>query len=534
MSFRTVSDSASSYRSVGLPTMHGNTARGKLSPANPHLTNPVPLSHTTTFSRATSMVAAIASRPEPTVLVRSPRAGDGGGEGASFVVVSKIWKSWHWIPGWRETRNIALSPLTPILARIMPESLARRDPCRAGSPARFLGFVALMLFGLLSVRQMAETSGASRVPSRRDVLSPTDDDAGRGRLLDVDAATRPRVDPGSPPPASPPPLDDAAWTRRWEKTFGESEMGVGPRDDDDDRPAEAAEPTAEPSSASATPPPPPRLSRPHPERRVPAIGGGYHVETGHIVDDEGQVIGHSHGAEPRQHLDDPDVTTVVELNADGSTTTTTKDSKRSVESSNALVPESSNALVPESSNALVPESSNALVPESTALVAESTQSTALAALPPSPPAPPPHAPPAPSAGSSTGISVPGVGEVVPLRGVDASCRGEASLDLDGPAVRWGMDHRVASAGECCEACKAHAREHADEPPERRCNSWVFCPEPACWAPDIWNHTLGECWLKVQEDPDRPKVNFRGAYPPEFRAHHSTAPTHVAWQAGVIA
>lgn len=29
--------------------MHGKTARGKLSPANPHLTNPVPLSHTTTL-----------------------------------------------------------------------------------------------------------------------------------------------------------------------------------------------------------------------------------------------------------------------------------------------------------------------------------------------------------------------------------------------------------------------------------------------------------------------------------------------------
>lgn len=391
----------------------------------------------------------------------------------------------------------------------MPESLARRDPCRPGSPARFLGFVGLMLFGLLSVRQMAETSGARRVPSRRDVVSPADDDAGRGRLLNVDAAPRPRVDPGSPPPASPPPLDDAAWTRRWEKTFGESEMGVGPRDDDGDRPGETAEPTAEPSFASATPPPPPRLPRPHPERRVPAIGGGYHVETGHIVDDEGEIIGHSHGAEPRPHLDDPDVTTVIELNADGSTTTTTKDPERSV--------------------------------ESTALVPKSTQSTALAALPPSPPSPPPTSPPEPSAsasdaatGSSTGVSVPGVGEVVPLRDVDASCRGEASLDLDGPAVKWGMDHRVASAAECCEACKAHAREHADEPPERRCNSWVFCPEPACWAPDIWNHTLGECWLKVQEDPERPKVNFRGAYPPEFRAHHSTAPTHVAWQAGVIA
>jgi hypothetical protein len=41
------------------------------------------------------------------------------------------------------------------------------------------------------------------------------------------------------------------------------------------------------------------------------------------------------------------------------------------------------------------------------------------------------------------------------------------------------------------------------------------------------YTLGECWLKVQEDPRDPKVNFRGGYTADFRAHHSTAPPHVA-------
>lgn len=35
---------------MGRPIMQGNVARGKLSPAKPHFTKPVPLSHTTTLS----------------------------------------------------------------------------------------------------------------------------------------------------------------------------------------------------------------------------------------------------------------------------------------------------------------------------------------------------------------------------------------------------------------------------------------------------------------------------------------------------
>ena len=128
----------------------------------------------------------------------------------------------------------------------------------------------------------------------------------------------------------------------------------------------------------------------------------------------------------------------------------------------------------------------------------------------------------------------GVNESVRLEEVDESCHGEASLDIDGPAVAWGLDHKVSSAQECCDRCKAQARG-AREKGEgaRACNSWVFCPLPECWSPDIWNHTSGECWLKTQDDALNPKINFRGAYPPEFRREHSTSPAHVPWQAGVL-
>ena len=128
----------------------------------------------------------------------------------------------------------------------------------------------------------------------------------------------------------------------------------------------------------------------------------------------------------------------------------------------------------------------------------------------------------------------GVNESVRLEEVDESCHGEASLDIDGPAVVWGLDHLLSSAQECCDRCKAQARD-AREKGEgaRACNSWVFCPLPECWSPDIWNHTLGECWLKTQDDARNPKINFRGAYPPAFRREHSTSPAHVPWQAGVL-
>ncbi|KAK3285903.1 hypothetical protein CYMTET_6515 [Cymbomonas tetramitiformis] len=127
-------------------------------------------------------------------------------------------------------------------------------------------------------------------------------------------------------------------------------------------------------------------------------------------------------------------------------------------------------------------------------------------------------------------SVPAVAPEVVAAEMDPTCHAVANLDLDGPAVSWGSSFKKNSAAECCEACKRH-KKTANQP--GNCNSWVWCPEPECWSPDIWNHTYGECWLKVQQDPQNPKVNFEGAYPSEFRKEHKTAPEMVAWMAGTI-
>ena len=45
-----------------------------------------------------------------------------------------------------------------------------------------------------------------------------------------------------------------------------------------------------------------------------------------------------------------------------------------------------------------------------------------------------------------------------LAHLDASCHAEDALDLDGPAVSWGLDFKVADAAACCEACKASEKE----------------------------------------------------------------------------
>ena len=112
-----------------------------------------------------------------------------------------------------------------------------------------------------------------------------------------------------------------------------------------------------------------------------------------------------------------------------------------------------------------------------------------------------------------------------LHGADASCHAETHLDLDGPALSWGLDFKVETAQACCDACKAKHDEG--------CNSWVWCPEELCWSPDIWNHSRHECWLKKQADANNPVVNHRGAYSAAFRAEHKTAPAKVPWTAGVL-
>ncbi|PUZ43327.1 hypothetical protein GQ55_9G652500 [Panicum hallii var. hallii] len=82
------------------------------------------------------------------------------------------------------------------------------------------------------------------------------------------------------------------------------------------------------------------------------------------------------------------------------------------------------------------------------------------------------------------------------------CRGIQGLELWGPAVKWGSNHRLPSAAACCASCKAmcpHAEDGAC-----RCNSWVFCgDERRC------KDRLGECWLKKQKDVMAPAVIARG-------------------------
>ena len=108
------------------------------------------------------------------------------------------------------------------------------------------------------------------------------------------------------------------------------------------------------------------------------------------------------------------------------------------------------------------------------------------------------------------------------------CGTELHADYDGTrAWNWGLnkDQHVESAADCCAKCKAHAQ----------CNSWVFCPEPVCYAPDAHKHTLGECWLKQQRESSAPSVNMRGHYTAKYRARagHHRAPAMVHWISGTV-
>mmetsp|Transcript_22294 Transcript_22294/g.48660 ORF Transcript_22294/g.48660 Transcript_22294/m.48660 type:complete len:266 (+) Transcript_22294:270-1067(+) len=116
------------------------------------------------------------------------------------------------------------------------------------------------------------------------------------------------------------------------------------------------------------------------------------------------------------------------------------------------------------------------------------------------------------------------------------CGEEPHSDTGGHAVVFGIDHRAASAQDCCDRCVEHAKKHAAS--GKPCTSWVFCPLPVCWGLDTgWNHTYGECWLKWQADPAHPLYGQRGAYSEEYRKKHrfvrSGPPTHVPWTGGII-
>lgn len=124
--------------------------------------------------------------------------------------------------------------------------------------------------------------------------------------------------------------------------------------------------------------------------------------------------------------------------------------------------------------------------------------------------------------------------------LDARChaREHTGYAGDGAAV-WGLSFKLKDAGECCDACKAHAavcgspdgagKSWWPERPEMKCGRdvkkactiWTFCPVDRCFAFDIHKHGFGECWLKYQgDDPPytRPKDPHFGhqTYPEVMR------------------
>ena len=323
-----------------------------------------------------------------------------------------------------------------------------------------LGFVFGVLFTLLVVREVASLAGAGEGNDARFVEIPLEEPASsdgsralKERAPGALAWETGRV-PSSPPP--PDPRGVAAATEREEneeEAEAEAPASREPAKEDDEN--ETDRPAAKKKShraASASP--------------LPAIGGGFHVASGHVLDAHGEVMGAS----------------AVSANDTESAATTNV----SFAPANPLLAPNKDARDESATNATYATNETRLKTKTVFAPDEETTSVAAGGL---------------------------------LAHLDASCHAEDALDLDGPAVSWGLDFKVADAAACCEACKASEKE-------KGCNSWVFCPVDECWAPDIWNHTRGECWLKTQEDPRNPVVNFRGDYPAAFREQHTTAPPRV--------
>ena len=107
-----------------------------------------------------------------------------------------------------------------------------------------------------------------------------------------------------------------------------------------------------------------------------------------------------------------------------------------------------------------------------------------------------------------------------------------AMDFDGYAVMWGDKHRTRTLEECGRKCV----EFVPQPPANfPCNVFVFCPLSKCYAPAALppGSMTGQCWLKHQDDPNRPQVNMRGNYSAAYLKRHPGAPPAVQWQAGAV-
>ena len=154
---------------------------------------------------------------------------------------------------------------------------------------------------------------------------------------------------------------------------------------------------------------------------------------------------------------------------------------------------------------------------------------------------------------------------------DSQCNPMLHAGYGGGSLGWGMSFKVATAQECCDACRAHAATCTGNAtkkgavyykrkwnntvveercqgsmssnedgthPAQPCNVFVFCPTPPsegglCWSNDVWDHKYGECWLKNQPKPHFPWAGAYGPYPDGYRKKHRTTPPQVQWMSGSL-
>ena len=64
-------------------------------------------------------------------------------------------------------------------------------------------------------------------------------------------------------------------------------------------------------------------------------------------------------------------------------------------------------------------------------------------------------------------------------------------------MTWGNTNLVNSEGDCCKACQ----NHVPKAKEKKCNTWVYCPDPRGCA----SSPHKACWLKWQPKPNAPAV-----------------------------
>ena len=98
----------------------------------------------------------------------------------------------------------------------------------------------------------------------------------------------------------------------------------------------------------------------------------------------------------------------------------------------------------------------------------------------------------------------GGGGVVAASTQSLECNAEEHTEFWGDVVVWGSTHLQPDAGACCEAC----RKHKPVGGGKKCNTWVYCPNPGGCA----SSPHKACWLKWLPKPSAPSAS-RGAEVP---------------------